>query len=114
MRVKQGWKKGRRLAPLAALALSLIVNRDAAAIDVANQTDWNSAVAAVAAAGSGSTVSINVVSGFTLSSSLAPVVASNANVTVNVTGNGQTINGASAFQAISISGANAPTVNISN
>ena len=49
-----------------------------------------------------------------LSSSLAQLQASNANVTVNITGNSQTINGASAFQGIQVSGANAPTVNISS
>jgi len=84
------------------------------AIDVANQTDWNTAVAAVSAAGAGSSVSINITSGFTLSSSLAQLQASNANVTVNITGNSQTINGASAFQGIVVNGANAPTVNISS
>lgn len=84
------------------------------AIDVANQTDWNTAVAAVAAAGAGSSVSINITSGFTLSSSLAQLQASNANVTVNITGNSQTINGASTFQGIAVNGANAPTVNISS
>ena len=87
---------------------------DAMAIDVASQTDWNTAVAAVAAAGAGSTVSINFTSGFTLTSSLAQLQAGNANVTVNITGNSQTINGNSQFQGIEVSGANAPTVNISN
>jgi autotransporter-associated beta strand protein len=87
---------------------------EAMAIDVANQTDWNTAVAAVAAAGASSTVSINITTGFTLSSSLAQLQASNANVTVNITGNSQTINGASAFQGIVVNGANAPTVNISS
>jgi hypothetical protein len=86
----------------------------AMAIDVANQTDWNNAVAAVAAAGGGSTVSINFTAGFTLTSSLAQLQASNTNVTVNITGNGQIINGASSFQGIVVNGANAPTVNISS
>ena len=86
----------------------------AMAVDVANQTDWNTAVAAVAAAGSGTTVTINITAGFTLSSSLAQLQASNTNVTVNITGNSQTINGASAFQGIAVNGANAPTVNISS
>jgi len=90
------------------------VASEAMAIDVANQTDWNTAVAAVAAAGASSTVSINITSGFTLSSSLAQLQASNANVTVNITGNSQTINGASSFQGIVVNGANAPTVNISS
>ncbi|MFX8782191.1 pectate lyase-like adhesive domain-containing protein, partial [Acinetobacter baumannii] len=71
-------------------------------------------VAAVAAAGANSTVSINITSGFTLSSSLTQLQASNSNVVVNITGNNQTINGASAFQGIQVNGANAPTVNISN
>lgn len=84
------------------------------AIDVANETDWNTAVAAVAAAGTGTTTSINITSGFTLSSSLAQLHANNANVTVIITGNGQTIDGASAFQGIQVDGTNAPTVNISN
>lgn len=87
---------------------------DAKAIDVANQTDWNTAVAAVAAAGANSTVDINITSGFTLASSLAQIQASNANVTVNITGNSQTIDGASSFQGIQVNGANAPTVHISN
>ncbi|WP_296522673.1 autotransporter domain-containing protein [Rhodoplanes sp.] len=86
----------------------------AMAIDVANQTDWNTAVAAVAAAGAGSTVSINITAGFTLASSLAQLQASNANVSVNITGNGQTINGASSFQGIQVNGANALTVTIAN
>ena len=60
------------------------------AIDVASQTDWNTAVAAVAAAGAGTTVTINITGGFTLTSSLAQLQASAANVTVNITGNGQT------------------------
>lgn len=93
---------------------SLAIATDAHAIDVASQTDWNTAVAAVAAAGAGSTVSINITSGFTLTSSLAALQASNANVTVNITGNSQTINGASAFQGIVVNGANAPTVTISS
>jgi uncharacterized protein with beta-barrel porin domain len=84
------------------------------AIDVASQTDWNTAAAAVAAAGAGSTVVINVTAGFTLTSSLAQLQASNTNVVVNITGNGQTINGAAAFQGIQVNGANAPTVNISS
>jgi len=84
------------------------------AIDVASQTDWNTAVAAVAAAGAGSTVTINFTAGFTLTSSLAALQANNANVIVNITGNSNAINGASAFQGIQVNGANAPTVNISS
>jgi uncharacterized protein with beta-barrel porin domain len=103
----------RRLACAIVGAASLFAT-EAMAIDVANQTDWNTAVAAVAAAGAGSSVSINITSGFTLSSSLAQLQASNANVTVNITGNSQTINGAAAFQGIQVNGANAPTVNISS
>jgi uncharacterized protein with beta-barrel porin domain len=103
----------RRLACAIVGAASLFAT-EAMAINVANQTDWNTAVAAVAAAGAGSTVSINITSGFTLSSSLAQLQASNANVTVNITGNSQTINGATAFQGIQVNGANAPTVNISS
>ena len=86
----------------------------AMAIDVASQTDWNTAVAAVAAAGAGSTVTINFTAGFTLTSSLAALQANNANVIVNITGNSNAINGASAFQGIQVNGANAPTVNISS
>jgi outer membrane autotransporter protein len=93
---------------------SCLFATEAKAIDVANQTDWNTAVAAVAAAGANSTVDINITSGFTLSSSLAQIQAGNTNVTVNITGNSQTINGASSFQGIQVNGANAPTVNISN
>lgn len=84
------------------------------AINVANQADWNTAVSAVAAAGANSTVTINITSGFTLSSSLAPLQAANSNVTVNITGNGQTIDGAGSLQGIVVSGSNAPTVNISS
>ena len=87
---------------------------EAKAIDVASQSDWNTAVAAVAVAGAGSTTTINITSGFTLTSSLAQIQASNANVTVIITGNGQAINGASSYQGIQVNGANAPTVNISN
>jgi autotransporter-associated beta strand protein len=87
---------------------------EAWAIDVASQTDWTNAVAAVAAAGAGTTVSINITGGFTLTSSLAQIQAGNANVTVNVTGNNQTINGANTYQGIQVSGANAPNVNISS
>jgi uncharacterized protein with beta-barrel porin domain len=103
----------RRLACAIVGAASLFAT-EAMAINVANQTDWNTAVAAVAAAGAGSTVSINITSGFTLSSSLAQLQASNANVTVNITGNSNAINGQSAFQGIQVNGANAPTVNISS
>jgi outer membrane autotransporter protein len=87
---------------------------DAHAIDVANQTDWNTAVAAVAAAGANSTVTINFVGDFTLTSSLAHLQASNANVTVNIVGGGHTVDGASSFQGIYVQGTNAPTVTISN
>jgi autotransporter-associated beta strand protein len=87
---------------------------EAMAINVASQTDWNTAVAAVAAAGAGSTVTINITAGFTLTSSLAQLQAANTGVIVNITGNSQTINGASAFQGIQVAGTNAPTVNISN
>ena len=103
-----------RIIRVAALAGSCAISTRASAIDVANQTDWNNAVAAVAVAGASSTVSINFTGGFTLTSSLATLQAGNANVMVNITGNGQTINGASAFQGIQVSGTNAPTVNISN
>jgi autotransporter-associated beta strand protein len=103
----------RSLAMIGAGAASLFTTQ-AWAIDVANQADWNAAVAAVAAAGAGSTVSINITAGFTLSSSLAQIQTGNANVVVNITGNGQTIDGAAAFQGIQVAGANGPTVNISS
>jgi hypothetical protein len=103
----------RALALSTVCAASLFATQ-AMAIDVANQTDWNTVVAAVAAAGANSTVSINITSGFTLSSSLAQLQTSNSNVVVNITGNNQTINGASSFQGIVVNGANAPTVNISS
>ncbi|WP_349545983.1 pectate lyase-like adhesive domain-containing protein, partial [Bradyrhizobium sp. ORS 375] len=96
------------------LLAGTMLSTQALAIDVANQADWNTAVAAVAAAGANSTVSINFTSGFTLSSSLAQLQAANANVTVNITGNGQIIDGSSTFQGIVVNGANGPTVNISN
>lgn len=107
------WSKLPYLAGAAVVAGCLLPT-SVWAIDVASQTDWNTAVAAVAAAGAGSTVSINFISGFTMTSSLAQIQASNANVVVNITGNGQTVNGAAAFQGIQINGANAPTVNISS
>lgn len=106
--------KSRRWLTLSVLLAGTMLSTQALAIDVANQTDWNTAVAAVAAAGANSTVTINITSGFTLSSSLAQLQAANSNVTVNITGNGQTINGASSFQGIVVNGANAPTVNISS
>ncbi len=106
----------RRLRWLAcsAICAATLFATEAMALDVANQTDWNTAVAAVAAAGANSTVTINITSGFTLTSSLAQLQASNPNVVVNITGNGQTINGASSFQGIVVNGANAPTVSISS
>jgi uncharacterized protein with beta-barrel porin domain len=104
----------RRWLACSIVCVASLCATEAMAVNVASQTDWNTAVAAVAAAGAGSTVSINFTSGFTLTSSLAQLQASNANVTVNITGNNQTINGASAFQGIQVNGANAPTVNISS
>jgi uncharacterized protein with beta-barrel porin domain len=104
----------RRLAWSIACVGSLFAASQAWAIDVANQTDWNTAVAAVAAAGAGTTVSINITTGFTLTSSLAQLQAGNTGVVVNITGNNQTINGAAAFQGIQVAGTNAPTVNISS
>lgn len=106
--------QSRRWLALSFLLAGTFLSTQALAIDVANQADWNTAVAAVAAAGANSTVTINITSGFTLSSSLAQLQAANSNVTVNITGNGQTINGASSFQGIVVNGANAPTVNISS
>jgi fibronectin-binding autotransporter adhesin len=84
------------------------------AIDVASQSDWNTAMSAVASATSGSTVTINVTSGFTLSSSLAAIQASAANVTVNINGGGAVINGGSAYQGLVVQGAQSPVVAISN
>ena len=107
-------KRSSRWLAASVVCVGVLFATEAMAIDVANQTDWNTAVAAVAAAGAGSTVSINFTSGFTLTSSLAQLQASNANVTVNITGNSNAINGQSAFQGIQVNGANAPTVNISN
>jgi hypothetical protein len=54
----------------------------------------------VAAAGAGATLTINFIREFTLTSSLAQLSAGAGNVTVNITGNGQTINGAGSFQGI--------------
>lgn len=107
---RSGWLRSSALALVAAGALS---STTAYAIDVANQTDWDNAVASVAAAGAGSVVDINITNGFTLASSLTPLQANNAGVTVNITGNSQTIDGAAAFQGIQIDGANSPNVNIS-
>ncbi len=107
-------RRSLRWFALSTVCAASLFATQAMAIDVANQTDWNTAVAAVAAAGANSTVTINITSGFTLSSSLAQLQASNANVVVNITGNNQTINGAASFQGIVVNGANAPTVNISS
>jgi uncharacterized protein with beta-barrel porin domain len=107
-------RRSQRALALSTVAVASLFVTQAMAIDVASQTDWNTAVAAVAAAGAGSTVVINFTSGFTLTSSLAQLQASNANVTVNITGNSNAINGQSAFQGIQVNGANAPTVNISS
>jgi outer membrane autotransporter protein len=87
---------------------------NACAIDVANQADWNTAVAAVAAAGASSTVSINFTAGFTLTSSMSALKANSAGVTVNITGNGNTVDGNALFQGITVMGNNALAVNISN
>jgi uncharacterized protein with beta-barrel porin domain len=106
--------RSRRWLAWSIICAGSLLATEAMAINVANQTDWNTAVAAVAAAGASSTVTINITSGFTLTSSLAQLQASNAGVTVNITGNSQTINGAAAFQGIQVNGANAPTVNISS
>jgi autotransporter-associated beta strand protein len=84
------------------------------AIDVASQSDWNTAMASVASATSGSTVTINVTSGFTLTSSLAAIQASAANVTVNINGAGAVINGSSAYQGLVVQGTQSPVVTISN
>ena len=111
-RLRWSWRAC-RLALLASTAL-IAAATNANALDVATQADWNTAVAAVAAAGSNSTVSINFTGGFTLTSSLAPLVTTAGNVTVNITGNNNTLNGASSFQGIEVSGANAPVVTISN
>jgi uncharacterized protein with beta-barrel porin domain len=107
-------RRSLRALALSTVSVASLFATQALAVDVANQTDWNTAVAAVAAAGAGSTVAINFTSGFTLTSSLAALQASNANVIVNITGNSNAINGASAFQGIQVSGANAVTVNISS
>src|ERR1700760_4841442 len=107
-------RRRRYLLTCSIAAIGALFATNAMAIDVANQTDWNTAVAAVAAAGAGSTVTINITSGFTLTSSLAALQAGATNVTVNITGNNQTINGAAAFQGIQVSGTNAPTVNIAS
>ncbi|MFA5984424.1 MAG: autotransporter domain-containing protein [Methylococcaceae bacterium] len=86
----------------------------AMAFDVANQSQWDTAVGLVAAANNGDTVSINITSGFTLTSSLSALSAANANVTVNITGNNTTVDGNLSFQGITVLGSNGPTVTISN
>ncbi|WP_035642064.1 pectate lyase-like adhesive domain-containing protein, partial [Bradyrhizobium sp. ORS 375] len=108
-RAKRSW----RIAWLAGTAL-LAITSSAHAIDVASQADWDTAVTAVAAAGANSTININFTAGFTLSSSLSALVANASNVTVNITGNNNTIDGASAYQGIQVSGTNTPVVTISN
>ncbi|MGQ5524006.1 autotransporter-associated beta strand repeat-containing protein [Chitinimonas sp. PSY-7] len=84
------------------------------AINVANESDWATAMAAVSAAGAGSTITIDFTSNFTLTSSLTALQANAANVTVNINGGGMTVNGASTYQGISIQGNQTPTVNISS
>ena len=111
--VRRRWIRA-LLCSTAFIGMNAVLATRAMAIDVASQADWNTAVVAVAAAGAGSTVSINFTSGFTLTSSLAPLQASNTGVIVDITGNSQTIDGASTYQGIQVDGANAPTVNISN
>lgn len=106
---------GSRLRVLLAVALPMsFISQTAEAIDVASQSDWNTAVAAVASAGSNSTVQINITSGFTLTSSLSALVSNSSNVIVNIVGNNSTINGNALYQGIQVSGTNGPTVNISN
>jgi fibronectin-binding autotransporter adhesin len=112
--VGRGRFRRRNLLASVCVGAMLLIATPAWAIDVANQTDWNTAVAAVASAGAGSTVTINVTSGFTLTASLAALQTSNANVTINITGNNQTVDGGSTFQGIQVSGTNAPTVNIAS
>src|ERR1700760_3093674 len=68
-------RRRRYLLTCSIAAIGALFATNAMAIDVANQTDWNTAVAAVAAAGAGSTVTINITSGFTLTSSLAALQA---------------------------------------
>ncbi|HEY0331867.1 MAG TPA: autotransporter domain-containing protein [Rhodopseudomonas sp.] len=117
LRPSQSLLRRRRglLASASAVVLAVcLFSTAASAIDVASQADWNTAVAAVAAAGTGTTTTINIVSGFTLTSSLSQLQASNTGVIVNITGNGQAIDGASTYQGIQVNGANALTVNISN
>jgi autotransporter-associated beta strand protein len=99
--------------PIGVVAAALFAT-PAMAINVANQTDWNTAVAAVGAAGSGATVTINFTGDFTLTSSLAALVVTNTGVTVNIVGAGHTIDGASAFQGMVVIGSNSPTVTVSN
>ncbi|WP_257165840.1 autotransporter domain-containing protein [Bradyrhizobium sp. SRS-191] len=108
-RTRHSW----RTAFLATTAL-IAISSSAHALDVASQADWNTAVAAVAAAGANSTVSINFTAGFTLTSSLSALVANASNVTVNITGNNNTVDGASTYQGIQVSGTNSPIVSISN
>src|SRR5271170_1905864 len=104
----------RRLAFAMLVAVGLGFATKAMAIDVANQAEWNAAMAAVTSAPAGSTVTIGITSGFTLTSSLAPIGASNPGVTVDIVGNGQALNGNSQYEGIAVSGANSPTVDISN
>lgn len=106
---------GTRLRALSGVALAAcFFANEAKAIDVASQADWNAAVTAVSSAGPNTTTTINITSGFTLSSSLSALTASNANVTVNIVGNNSTINGNALYQGIKVLGTNAPTVTISN
>lgn len=98
---------------LSSVALTALAS-GASALDVASQADWNGAVAAAAAAGANATVDINITNGFTLSSSLAPLVVNASGVRINIIGNSNTINGASIYQGLQIAGTNAPIVNISN
>lgn len=80
---------------LAAVAATLLFGVDAKAIDVASQTDWNTAMNAVAMADANSTVAINFTGDFTLTSSLGHLQANSTGVTVNIIGGSHTIDGAS-------------------
>jgi outer membrane autotransporter protein len=105
---------GVRLRPSVLALLLAFPLSNAWAIDVASQSDWDSAMAAVASATTGSTVTINVTSGFTLNSSLAAIQTSAANVTVNINGGGAVIDGGSTHQGLVVQGAQGPVVTISN
>jgi collagen type I/II/III/V/XI/XXIV/XXVII alpha len=68
-------------------------------LDVASETDLNSAISTIDAASSGASYLIEFTSGFTESSALIAIVE-NAGVTTTINGGGNTLDGASTYQGL--------------